>query len=122
MNERNYQMIFDELSQYLFQSWEKLIVYLEYGEGYNSISFYEKINNQYLKCYDMPGVAEEELDHSFAVIDKVISKERGKMKDPWTNMTMVVDRSGKMRTDYDYTDLSEGAYRYLKQWKKKYLL
>lgn len=59
---------------------------------------------------------------SFKNIDKIVVKERGKLKDAWTNMTMVVDSDGNMHTDYDYTDLSEGTYQFKKNWKKKYLI
>ena len=36
-------------------------------------------------------------------------------------MTMIVSETGQMHTDFDYTDLSEGAYRFKKDWKNKYL-
>ena len=36
-------------------------------------------------------------------------------------MTFIVDSKGKMKTDFDYTDLSEGSYEYKKAWKQKYM-
>jgi len=122
MNDQFFQLIYNELAQYLVLGWEKLIVYLEYGEGYYSISFYEKVNGRYYKCYDLSDVSEDDLDQSFERIDKAVSIDRGKEKDPWSNMTMIVDNTGKMHVDFDYTDLSNGAYKYIKQWKKNYLV
>ena len=121
MNETVYQNIYEELNKYLMPGWEKLVVYLEYGNASYSFSFFVKKGKDYLKCYDLQGVSEDELAKSFKKIDNLINKERGKLKDVWTNMTMVVDNEGNMHTDYDYTDLSEGTYQFKKNWKKKYL-
>ena len=71
----------------------------------------------------MPGVSERSLNDSFKKIDKLISKERCKEKENvWTNMTMTVSSNGDMHTDFDYSDLSEKAYEFKKNWKKKYLV
>ena len=122
INNKTYQKIYDELSKYLLAGWEKVVVYLEYGEASYSFSFYEKIKGKFINGYDLPGVSEKELDASFRKIDRWILKERKKEKgDIWTNMTMVVTESGDMKCDFDYTDLSEGAYLYKKNWKKNYL-
>ena len=97
------------------------MAYFEYGEGSYSFSFYEKIGNKYIKCYDLDGVEEDSIDNSFKEIDKILLKERKNDKNCWTNMTMVVSSEGNMHSDFDYTDLSEGNYKYKKQWKEKYL-
>ena len=114
--------IFSELEGYLPKGWDKLVVYLEYGNGSYSFSFHVKTGGKYTKCYDLPDVSEDALAKSFSKIDKVILKERKKEKELWSNMTMVVDNDGNMHTDFDYTDLSEGTYQFKKNWKKKYLI
>lgn len=122
ISDKIYQEIYEELSIYLPLDWEKLIVYLEYGKASYSFSFYVKIGDNYVKCYDLPNVSENALDASFKKIDRLVSKERDKEKaELWTNMTMLVAKTGDMHTDFDYTDLSEGAYQFRKDWKKKYL-
>lgn len=122
INETVYQAIFDELSKYLPSYWDKLIVYLEYGNSSYSFAFYVQVGDKYIKCYDITGVSEKQLAKSFSYIDKVVSKERSKEKDKlWTNMTMTVTPTGALHTDFDYTDLSEGTYQFKKDWKKKYL-
>lgn len=122
MNEKMYQSIFDELSKYLTAEWNKLIVYLEYGNASYSFAFYIQTGDKYIKCYDIPGISDKELAKSFSSIDKIVSEERSQEKKaPWTNMTMTVTRTGQMHTDFDYTDLSEGTYQFKKNWKKKYL-
>ena len=122
MNTNTYQMIFDELSKFLSTDWEKIVVYVEYGEDSYSYSLYERIRNNYTNGYDLPGISEKEIDKSFNKIDKMIRKEREKAKgELWTNMTIVITNSGDMKAEYDYTDLTEGTYQYKKDWKKRYL-
>ena len=122
MNEKIYQNIYDELDKYLITGWDKLVVYLEYGKASYSFSFFLKTNGKYVKCYDLPDVSEDELAASFAMIDKMLEKERKKDKDAWTNMTITIEKSGSMHADLDYTDLSGGTYQFKKDWKKKYLI
>lgn len=122
MNDTIYQNIFDELNKYLVKGWEKLVVYLEYGIASYSFSFYIKVDNKFIKCYDLPNVSDDELLNTFSSIDTVVSKERCKAKDLWSNMTMIVDNEGNMHTDFDYTNLSQGTYEYKKNWKSKYLV
>ena len=122
INQNIYQSIFDELSKYLLPCWTKLVVYLEYGNTTYSISFYVQADGTFTKCYELLNVSQDELAKSFSYIDKMVSKERNSSKsDLWTNMTMTVSNTGKMKTDFDYTDLSEGTFQYKKQWKEKYL-
>ncbi len=119
MNEKIYQNIYDELSGYMKSDFSKLIVYLEYGE--NSYSFYVKKGNEYIKCYDLEGVSESDLDDTFTKIDSFVAPERAKEKHLWSNMTMTLDKDGNMHADFDYTDLSNGTFQYKKEWKKKNL-
>ena len=122
IDDKTYQKIYDELGRFLLPDWEKIIIYLEYGEGSYAFSFYEKIWDKYVNGYDLPGVKEREIDTAFRKIDKLILKERKKENgNLWTNMTIVVTKSGDMKADFDYTDLSEGTYQFKKLWKKKYL-
>lgn len=121
LNESVYQLIYDEISDFLPASWEKIVVYLEHGEDSYSYSFYVKNNNEYKKCFDLENISEEKLLSSFARIEKVIAKERKKEKNVWSNMTMIIDKKGALKVDFDYTDLSDGTYQYKKEWKKKYL-
>ena len=122
INEKVYQSIYDELEGYLPNGWDKLIVYLEYGNDSYSFSFYVKTDGKYTKCYDLPKISDEALAKSFSNIDKVVLKERKEEKELWSNMTMIVSNEGEMHTDFDYTDLSEGTYRYKQNWKDKYLI
>jgi hypothetical protein len=119
--ENVFQMIFDEISKYFPKKWDKVVIYLEYGELSYSFCFYIKIDDKYIKCFDLNDVKEDDLFDSFEKIDEVLSAERENTS-KWTNMTIVVDSKGNLKADMDYTDLSEIAYQYEKEWKSKYLI
>lgn len=122
INSELFQEIFSELNKYLFNEWEKLVAYFEYGNSSYTFSFYEKIHGQYINCYNLPDITIEELTKSFDQIDNLLSKERNKEKeDLWTSMTMVVSESGDMHTDFDYSDLTEQPFERKLEWKAKYL-
>ena len=121
MNNAVYQEIFNEFAKYLPQGWKKIIVYLEYGMDSYTFSFYVLLNGNYIKCYDLPGMDEEALLGSYKKIDSIIFGIRNKEIGEWTNATMVVDKEGKMKTEFDYTNLMEEGYLYKKNWKQKYL-
>ena len=57
-------------------------------------------------------------------IDKIITPERKKLKekDMWSVLTLMVDASGNMKADFDYTDISENTIEYERKWKDKYLI
>lgn len=123
INNEIYQKIFDRILVFLPSNWQKVIVYLEYGDESYSMSFYVKDHNAYLNCFDLPDVIEDDLYSAFDEIDGFVSEERDKTKsNNWANMTMSVDNKGNMHTDFDYTDLSENGYAYESAWKKRYLV
>jgi len=116
-----FQKVYSEIEQYLPIGWEKVVIYLEYGEASYSFSFYVKINETYVKCYDLKNVSESQLFKSFEKINKITEPERKNLDETWSNSTIVVDCNGKMHADFDYTDLSAGTYQFKKEWRKKYL-
>lgn len=123
MDETIYQRILDELAQYLPQDWQKLVVYLEYGEASYTIAFFVKQSGKYRKCYDLAGVSDAELLTSFKCINEFVAPARKNAPGgKWTTMTMVVDDTGDMHTDFSYEDLSETSYEYEQEWKKQYLV
>ena len=123
IDKKVFQDIFDEVIRLVSFNWDRLVVYLEYGEDSYSFSFYVKTGKEYVKCFDLPNVSEDAIMLSFRKIDKIVSKERARTgQDKWSNMTMTVTSDGLMHTDFDYSDLSQGTYQYKKAWKKKYLI
>ena len=70
----------------------------------------------------MENISDDDIFTAFENIDEALSQEWEKETEPWSNMTMLVDNSGNMKTYFDYTDLSEGNFEYKKIWENRYLV
>lgn len=121
INKEIYQQIFDKIELFVPTNWEKIIIYLEYGEASYSFSFFYNDGAKYIKCYDIPSISEDKLYEAFKELNTIVSAERIK-GDLWSNMTMVVDRESNIKAYFDYTDFSSGNFEYMEKWKKKYLI
>lgn len=123
MNENIFQNVWDKLQDALPEEWKKVIFYAGYMTGSYSMKFYTYFDDgSYKDCFSLPGVEQMQLIRLFMDIDKILSKERKELgKGKWTVLTMAVDDKGNMETDFDYTDISENAIEYEREWKKKYL-
>ncbi len=124
MNEKIFQEIFDLLQDFLPQNWTKTILFAGYTKGSYSMKYYCRTGNgTFTDCFSFDGVSRANLLKLFVNIDKILSKERESLDDNsrWTVLTMMVDRDGKLKTEFDYDDHSEDMLAYEKAWKKKYL-
>ncbi len=122
MNDSIFQNIYDEIEQYIQFRWKKIVIYLEYGEESYTFLFYVNTGGEYVQCYDIKGINEDDLMDSFERIDEIVNEARSKDGQTWSNMTIVIGDDGELKVDYDYTDLSQGTYKYEKEWKNKYLV
>lgn len=68
-------------------------------------------------------MVDAQLIKVFMNIDKIIKVERDKLDDKskWSVMTMIVDADGNMKTEFDYSDISEDSIGYEQNWRKKYI-
>ena len=68
-------------------------------------------------------IGNAQLIKVFMNIDKIIKVERDKLDDKskWSVMTMIVDADGNMKTEFDYSDISEDSIGYEQNWRKKYI-
>ena len=122
IDDKVFQTIIDEIISYFPENWKETVVYFEYGKASYTIDFFVKVNDEWVKCYDIPDISDKKLEKSFSKIDACVSKMCRCGKDKWSTMTLTIERDGNFRSFMDYTDLSEGNYTYRKEWKKKYLL
>lgn len=124
MNEKIFQEVFDLLQDFLPQNWTKTILFAGYTKGSYSMKYYCRTGNgTFIDCFSLDGVSRANLLKLFVNIDKILSKERESLDDNsrWTVLTMMVDRDGKLKTEFDYDDHSEDMLAYEKEWKKKHL-
>ena len=121
---RMFQEVFDRLDAVIPDGWDKLVFYAEYDGPSYSMEYYVKTGKTYIKCFDISGLSRSDLLDAFSAIDKIISAERKGLSgsDLWSNMTMVVQSSGKVKVDFGYEDLTEAAYAHKQAWKNKYLV
>lgn len=124
MNNDVYQKIFDMLQPALPSGWKKLVLFVGYTSGSYTMKFYTSDDKGvYIDCFSQKSVHKAQLIKLFMGIDKELSAERKQIecKNRWNVMTMIVDSEGNMKTEYDYSDISENAIVYEQQWKEKYI-
>ena len=123
MNNEMFQDIFDILQDVLPEQWDKVVLYVGYTEGSYTMKYYIKgFDNQYVDCFSLEKPGKAGLIKLFMQIDKVISKERNATEEnKWTVMTMIVDSTGVMKTEFDYKNITENAIEYEREWKKAHL-
>ena len=122
MNEIDFQGIFDELQEALPEDWKRVAFYAAYTEGSYSMKFYSDLGDgKYIDCFQTSNFNKAQLIKLFMSIDKQLSVARKKCTPEWTMLTMVVDETGTMRTDFDYGDMSDRMVEYERKWKERYL-
>ena len=124
MNNNIFQKIFDILQPIFPDGWENMIFYVAYTKGSYTMKYYTSDNTGiYVDCFKNSEVDRGKLIKMFMEIDKTLSEERNLLeeKDKWTVMTMLVDSNGKMKSEFDYLDISENSIEYERKWKEKYI-
>ncbi|HEX9060098.1 MAG TPA: immunity protein YezG family protein [Clostridia bacterium] len=129
--EKLYHKIANSLNETIPEEWDRILMYGEVLEGVSEafFNYYPKGSNESVYSHDIPELFEmsnedynelwlqllnnlEELHNFF--------KENG--QEVWTNLTFILDSTGKFKIDYDYTDLSnvDDVERHI-IWDYKYL-
>lgn len=124
MNNKIFQKVFDMIQSFLPDDWKKMILYIGYTSGSYSMKFYTcDSQGKYTDCFSQNGANKAKLIHLFMSIDKVMEPERRMLdeKNKWSVMTMIVEENGSIKTEFDYTDISENTIAYEQNWKGKYI-
>ena len=124
MEDKSFQKIFGVLEPVLPEHWKRLVLFAGYTEGSYTMKYYVKDDNDvYTDCFRQNVIGNAQLIKVFIDIDKIIKVERDKLDDKskWSVMTMIVDADGNMKTEFDYSDISEDSIGYEHNWKKKYI-
>lgn len=77
----------------------------------------------YTDCFSQKEISKAQIIKLFMDVDKILASERKTLDDKsrWSVMTMIVEADGNMRTDFEYSDISENVISYEQSWKDKYL-
>ena len=124
MEDKLFQRIFDILEPVLPGHWKRLVFFAGYIEGSYTMKYYVKDDNdEYTDCFRQNVIGNAQLIKVFMNIDKIIKVGRDKLDDKskWSVMTMIVDADGNMKTEFDYSDISEDSIGYEQNWRKKYI-
>lgn len=124
MQEVMFQSVFNHLQEVLPVSWKKLIFYAGYTIGSYSMKYYiDDGDGHYIDCFQIMGMDKRRLSMVFTEIDQVLTRERNKQEAThrWNVFTMIVDSSGAMHVDFDYTNIDKNTFAYERQWQEKYL-
>jgi uncharacterized protein (TIGR01741 family) len=131
MMEQIYQQIATTLVNIVPEEWEKIFLYAEFREGYRKMFFYYYPQSRKKPVYslDIPEIfniseddfddLENELYNSFA---RLWEEFREQEQEQWTNLTFMLDSTGKMKINYDYEDISElSPVEKQDKWEAEYL-
>ena len=123
MNEKLFQNIFEKIQDVLPHDWKRVMFYAGYTKGSYSMKYYVDNGDGYIDCFNLGNIKKTQLIQLFMSIDKIISCERKSLEEnnKWTVLSMFVSSDGMVKTEFDYTDISENIISYENKWKQKYL-
>lgn len=124
MGEIDFQRLYELLDNVLPDAWNKVVFRAEYREGSYSMKYYVKDQaGEYIDCYNLRGITEDDIVKTYIEIDKVLHPERQKLATGkrWSVLTFSIDSKGKFKTEFSYDDIDADYFKYIEEWKKKYL-
>lgn len=126
-----YVKIAETINETIPEEWDKVYVYGEILEDVQRayFNYYPTGSNESVYSHSIPQlfeISQDEYKKLWYELVKNLSelwqvfKNNG--QEPWTNLTFILESTGKFKIDYDYTDLSEASpsKRHL-IWDYKYL-
>ncbi|WP_347320721.1 antitoxin YezG family protein [Rossellomorea sp. RS05] len=134
-NEMNklYREIAETVNEMIPEEWEKFYFYAQISDtGGGTYFFYNTLENKHYKySVEIPytcQVDEDEFERKEDVLYQLSKELRTVFKDneqePWYSFTLSLERSGKFKWHYDYTnwfDIDYGFGDQMMIWKNKYL-
>ncbi len=129
--EQTYQQIANTLLNIIQEDWKQVLLYAEIREGYKKVYFYYYPESGGSPVYSLDivelfNMVEDEYDGLENELYQNVSRlneeflEQGQKK--WTNLTFILENTGKMNINYGYDDLSQLIpVEKQEQWEAKYL-
>lgn len=129
--EHIYSQIADKLDEIIPEEWTKIYAYAEIIEDAKEAYFFycPKDKKEFVYSHFIPQMTNMSQHDYFKFLEQLLDcfKElqdefRKSGQDVWTNLTFIIESTGKFKIDYDYTDLSEASdYKRQIIWNYKYL-
>ena len=124
MGEIDFQKLYEILDDVLPEVWTSVVFRAEYREGSYSMKYYVKNKTgNYIDCYNLQEIAENDIVNAYIRIDKVLYPERQKLAEDkrWSVLTFTIESDGRFKTEFTYADIDEDYLKFIGEWKKKYL-
>ncbi|MBA4548381.1 antitoxin YezG family protein [Thermoactinomyces intermedius] len=130
-SEKLYQQIGETIVEMIPEEWEKVYLYGEVNEGFCYSFFYYYPENSTSPVYYMDIPKRFHIDQSefdkvlfqlFDHLEELWETFKKHDQEPWTNLTLYLDSSGKIKIHFDYEDLSDANPLHRRIiWKYRYL-
>ncbi|NLL06494.1 MAG: DUF600 family protein [Clostridiaceae bacterium] len=126
-----YGKIANKLNDIIPEQWDKIYMYGEVSEDVRETFFYyftpskdEPVYSHYIP--NVFNINEMEyyksLEQLLDLLKELWLEFKNNDQEAWTNLTFVLESTGKFKVDYDYTDLSEAdPNEWQILWEYKYL-
>ncbi|WP_226682854.1 antitoxin YezG family protein [Sutcliffiella horikoshii] len=135
MNEAHLDKLYQQVAEVVIdtipEEWSKVYLYGEVVNGSQTAFFYyyPKVSDKPIYSHDITeqfAISELEYTNNWNKLVDLIQELQKEFKDsgeePWTNFTLVFDKSGKFHIEYNYDDLSSVDLNERKTiWKYKNL-
>ncbi|MRX72839.1 DUF600 family protein [Bacillus lacus] len=131
VTQKLYQKIVNTLVNIVPEEWEKIYLYAEFREGYKKVFFYyyTQFRAKPVYCLDITDLfnisvyAYDELENELYKYFTVLWEEfEIQEHEQWTNLTFIIDSTGKMKINYGYENLSEiSSIEKQNYWEAEYL-
>lgn len=113
--EQIYQQIANTLVNIIPEEWKEIYLYAEFREGYKKVFFYYYPDTGVEPVYslditDLFNISEDEFDELenelYNYFTKLYEEFKEQKQEQWTNLTFILDNTGKMKINYGYEDIS----------------
>ncbi|PKC50512.1 hypothetical protein RhiirA1_486147, partial [Rhizophagus irregularis] len=114
--EQTYQQIANTLVNIVPEAWNKIFLYAEYRDGYKKVFFYYYPESGVKPVYslditDLFSINEDEFDELenklYQCFSELWEEFKEQEQELWTNLTFILDNTGKMKINYGYEDISQ---------------
>jgi uncharacterized protein (TIGR01741 family) len=129
--EQLYSEIASALVDIIPEDWENIVLYAEFGDKYRQVFFYYYPNGSNKPIYSLDitdkfNINQKQYDARETRLYNCFGKLREEFKkqgqEPWTNLTFILDGTGRMKIDYNYDEVSQLCpVERQKKWEAKYI-
>ncbi|MCM3618461.1 antitoxin YezG family protein [Sutcliffiella horikoshii] len=127
-----YQRVANILVEMIPEEWEKVLLYAEVREGFSQVFFYYYPINQKQPVYNLDILDSFNVEKSshkqlkqelYECFEDLWNEFKIQGQERWTNLTYLLDNTGRMKLNYVYDDISEiSPDEKQEKWEAEYLL